>query len=332
MTNLARRRFAALLAAVVVATLIVTPGQSPGLIPRAAAQNDTVEAVAFTCPATVDPAATDQAAFADVCVEPVDGLTFSLTAGGVTRRRTTAGGEPVSWSAVAGPFTMQLEDPRADQAVAFCASETDWQRALIEEGTIEGEVTGDGGLTCQWYLLPEAAVPTATTAATATAAPSATATQAATVAPTATQAPTPTPGPTATPTPPPIDLSAPGDLVMFLGNPPHAGEATGPGPDGQPALLWRYPLGQRVLSSPAVTNGTVYVGGDALYALDAATGTERWRVDLDGDVVASPATIAGVVFAGSESGEFVAVDGATGAVYWRFATEGKIRSSPAIVD
>ncbi|MGH2532199.1 MAG: PQQ-binding-like beta-propeller repeat protein [Thermomicrobiales bacterium] len=333
MTHVARRRAAALLIAAVVATLVVTPGTSPGIAPRASAQNGTVEAAALTCPATVDPAATDQAVFAEACVETVDGLTFSLTAGGVTRRRTTAGGEPVSWSAVSGPFTMRLEDPQAGRAVTFCASESDWQRALVEDGAIEGEVIGGGGLTCQWYLLPEAAAPTATTAPTATSAPIATATQAPTVAPTATQAPTPTLGPTATPTPPPIDLSAPGDLVMFLGNPTHAGAAAGPGPEGQPTLLWRYPLGDRVFSSPAVTNGTVYVGGDAaLYALDAATGTERWRVELSGSVIASPATIAGVVFVGSEGGEFVAVDGETGAVYWRFETEGKIRSSPAIVD
>jgi hypothetical protein len=42
---------------------------------------------------------------------------------------------------------------------------------------------------------------------------------------------------------------------------------------------WRFKTGNWVDSSPAVSNGIVYVGGTDknLYAMDAVTGTEKWR-------------------------------------------------------
>ena len=42
---------------------------------------------------------------------------------------------------------------------------------------------------------------------------------------------------------------------------------------------WRFGTGRAVVSSPAVSNGVVYVGSrdNNLYAIDAETGKERWR-------------------------------------------------------
>ncbi len=76
------------------------------------------------------------------------------------------------------------------------------------------------------------------------------------------------------------------------------------------------------VSSPAIADGTVYIGsGDHnVYALDARTGTERWRF-ATGDVVhASPAVANGIVYIGSWDRNFYALDGATGKLRWKFLT------------
>jgi eukaryotic-like serine/threonine-protein kinase len=76
------------------------------------------------------------------------------------------------------------------------------------------------------------------------------------------------------------------------------------------------------LSSPTVTDGTVYFGsGDGhVYALDAATGAQKWRFRT-GDVVhASPAVADGVVYVGSWDTYFYAIDAASGKEKWSFRT------------
>ena len=76
------------------------------------------------------------------------------------------------------------------------------------------------------------------------------------------------------------------------------------------------------LSSPAVWNGTVYVGsGDHnVYALDANTGALRWKFATGNVVHASPAVHDGVVFVGSWDRYFYALDARTGSLVWKFAT------------
>jgi len=76
------------------------------------------------------------------------------------------------------------------------------------------------------------------------------------------------------------------------------------------------------LSSPAVANGTIYIGsGDQhVYALDAATGAMKWKF-ATGDVVhASPAVARGVVYIGSWDRNLYALDAATGRERWRYTT------------
>ena len=88
-----------------------------------------------------------------------------------------------------------------------------------------------------------------------------------------------------------------------------------------------------VQSSPAVANGTVFIGARDgwIYAIDAATGKERWRFDHKISWInTSPAVIDGVVYAGSSDGQFVqALDAASGKELWR-ATTGTTWSSPAV--
>jgi len=76
------------------------------------------------------------------------------------------------------------------------------------------------------------------------------------------------------------------------------------------------------ISSPAIDNGTLYIGsGDHnVYAIDATTGALRWKFTT-GDVVhASPAIAGGVVYIGSFDRYFYALDAATGALRWKFLT------------
>lgn len=105
-------------------------------------------------------------------------------------------------------------------------------------------------------------------------------------------------------------------------------------------VRWRYELGGRGLSSPAVGDGTIYVGwrgepsgpgpneGGGIAAL-TPDGEEVWRHEPgDGD---GSATVAdGVVYAGIGSALF-AYDAADGTELWRFESEGRF-ASPAIAD
>jgi eukaryotic-like serine/threonine-protein kinase len=99
---------------------------------------------------------------------------------------------------------------------------------------------------------------------------------------------------------------------------------------------WRFATGGYVSSTPAVADGTVYVGSqdDHMYALDAGTGTEQWRFEADGRIFSSPAVADGTVYIGSGWGDFAvyALDAADGTVQWRFETGGEVGSSPAVVD
>ena len=76
------------------------------------------------------------------------------------------------------------------------------------------------------------------------------------------------------------------------------------------------------LSSPAVWNGTVYVGsGDHnVYAIDAQSGALRWKFSTGNVVHASPAVAGGIVYIGSWDRYLYALDARTGAVRWKFQT------------
>ncbi len=96
------------------------------------------------------------------------------------------------------------------------------------------------------------------------------------------------------------------------------------------------------LSSPAVSNGTVYVGsGDGnVYALNERTGKRVWAFHTGNVIHASPAVAGGMVFVGSWDTYFYALDAGTGQVKWRFKTgedhdianQTGFQSSAAIVD
>lgn len=136
---------------------------------------------------------------------------------------------------------------------------------------------------------------------------------------------------TATATAPPTSAAA---APMFRSGPTRTGEDPGPGPQGDPTLLWRVDTAGEIYSSPAVAGGMVYLGSKSgfLQALDALTGEERWRFDLGDYIVrASPAVVNDTVYITSGFSLF-AVDTRTGEERWSVPIRFAGQSSPAVID
>jgi outer membrane protein assembly factor BamB len=118
---------------------------------------------------------------------------------------------------------------------------------------------------------------------------------------------------------------------MFRGNAEHTGVYSGAGVPQFSKIKWQFQTHGQVLSSPAVTADTVYIGSSDhfLYALDRATGTQKWKFKTDGRITSSPAVSAGVVYFGSWDGNFYAVDAVKGELKWKFALPGERRFAAA---
>jgi len=88
------------------------------------------------------------------------------------------------------------------------------------------------------------------------------------------------------------------------------------------------------LSSPAVADGTVYIGSrdGRMYAVDAATGDRRWDFPSGPTwAISSPGVRDGVVFSGRSDQRYVhAVRAGSGEEIWRVPTGSVVFSSPAI--
>jgi len=98
---------------------------------------------------------------------------------------------------------------------------------------------------------------------------------------------------------------------MFHNNPAHTGYTTLAGPKTN-RVLWSRQVGGRVVSSPAVANGVVYIGSwdYNVYALDAENGSLIWSYNTGNWVVSSPAVANGVVY----------VAGQDGGILWAFGS------------
>jgi eukaryotic-like serine/threonine-protein kinase len=115
--------------------------------------------------------------------------------------------------------------------------------------------------------------------------------------------------------------------AMFRGNAEHTGVYSGAGVPQFSKIKWQFQTQGQVLSSPAVTTDTVYIGSSDhfLYALDRASGTQKWKFKTDGRITSSPAASAGVVYFASWDGNFYAVDAVKGELKWKFAVPGERR-------
>lgn len=123
-------------------------------------------------------------------------------------------------------------------------------------------------------------------------------------------------------------IATPTEWPHYRGNPQLQG--TAPGLIGNdPKLAWTFATKDEIISSPAVVDGTVFIGStdNSVYAIDQVTGDERWSYRT-GDMVEAPAMVLdGRVYIGSSDGILYALDAKTGELAWKFKTEDKILGS-----
>jgi outer membrane protein assembly factor BamB len=122
-------------------------------------------------------------------------------------------------------------------------------------------------------------------------------------------------------------LPAGDSSMMFRGGLAHSGVYAGRPLRSTPRVIWKFQTEGRVISTPAVSATTVYLGSTdgKVYAVDRTTGVKKWEFATEGRVASSPAVAAGLVFIGSYDGAFYALDAATGALRWKFQTAGERR-------
>jgi polyvinyl alcohol dehydrogenase (cytochrome) len=100
--------------------------------------------------------------------------------------------------------------------------------------------------------------------------------------------------------------------------------------------LWSF-KGTGCTATPAVYEGTVYLPtwGGNVYALDAATGTQRWMTTLPDLIDSSPAVTATTVFVGDDQGSVHALNRSDGKKLWSklvdMHAEAHLWSSPIYV-
>ena len=95
--------------------------------------------------------------------------------------------------------------------------------------------------------------------------------------------------------------------------------------------IWQFPTSS-VECSPTVVSGVVYIGSfyGFMYALNATNGHLLWDFQTGGSVSSSPAVVNGTVYTGSKNGYVYALNASNGSVQWSFDTKGPIFSSPAV--
>jgi outer membrane protein assembly factor BamB len=116
---------------------------------------------------------------------------------------------------------------------------------------------------------------------------------------------------------------------QFRADARHGGLYEGAGVPVLHGVKWKFRTGAAIVSSPAISAGTVYFGSNDhnFYALDESSGRLRWKFATQGRVASSAAVAAGRVYFGSYDGIFYALDAANGALQWKFTTGGERRFS-----
>ena len=114
---------------------------------------------------------------------------------------------------------------------------------------------------------------------------------------------------------------------MFRGDAAHLGSYTGTAPREFHRIKWKFPTGNRIVSSPVYSDKVLYFGGDDgnVYAIDAESGRQIWKRTTGGPVPTTPAVADGILYVGSYDGKFYALDAHTGELKWKFRTEGERR-------
>src|SRR5215216_651162 len=77
---------------------------------------------------------------------------------------------------------------------------------------------------------------------------------------------------------------------MFRGDAIHSGRYAGPAPRQFHRVKWKFPTGDRVMSSPVFKDNIIYFGGDDgnVYAVHATTGHQIWKRATGGPAPSTP--------------------------------------------
>ena len=123
-----------------------------------------------------------------------------------------------------------------------------------------------------------------------------------------------------------VSAHAADNATMFRGNAAHTGVYSGRA-IASPVLKWKFHTGGKVIASPALSGGTLYVGSadGNFYALDAASGALRWKFETQARIVSSAALANGTVYFASYDHNFYALDARTGALRWKYDFAGERR-------
>jgi len=99
--------------------------------------------------------------------------------------------------------------------------------------------------------------------------------------------------------------------------------------------LWVFACEDEIRSSPAVSQGVLYIGAhdNNLYALNLADGSFRWKFPTEGRIVSTPVVSVpdNLVIFGSADNILYAVDTRTNQLNWSTRTRAPMQSSPALV-
>jgi outer membrane protein assembly factor BamB len=122
-------------------------------------------------------------------------------------------------------------------------------------------------------------------------------------------------------------LSFPQDTPMFRGDLAHTGIYSTAGVPEFHRVKWAFHAHDEVISSPAIVDGTIYIGSNNgnLYSIDQQTGSQKWIFSTKARIASSPAVANGLVYFNSYDGNFYAVDTASGKLKWKFGNAGERR-------
>jgi len=105
--------------------------------------------------------------------------------------------------------------------------------------------------------------------------------------------------------------------AIYRGNVGRTGVFNKTGVTEKPSVKWKVHLGGKVISSPVVWNGTLFVGGPkGLHALNAETGTQQWLFPVKNGVNSSVAVANGLVYFTGMDEKLYGVNVADGKKVW----------------
>lgn len=109
--------------------------------------------------------------------------------------------------------------------------------------------------------------------------------------------------------------------TQFRHGPRRLGQFEGESPGNAIGLVWQYQMGHRVIASPTIANGVLYIGAKngRFVALDAKSGALKWEFQADSGVTSSAAVADGAVFFQSDANTVYALT-LDGREMWRKTT------------